>query len=276
MAKTEYRILSLDAALDVLEAFLEAAGRPLGVTEISRRTGHNKNRVFRILATLAARGYVLQEPETQEYYLGRGSLLLGEAARNRFDLREAARPYLRELAESSGDAAVLLLPFGDSTVTVDIEYGWQRLQSGGPIGETFPLHVGSSGKLLLAHMPHVERQELLDRLPLDPLGPNSITDRDELLRELQRVRDQGYATSQEEIEPGLISVGAPIRDSSGQVIAAFTLSVPKARYDEAYERRCADLLLRAARQLSAELGYGGDQARRVPAAEGQELGSSSS
>lgn len=266
MPKTEYRIRSLEATLDVLEAFVDAAGRPLGVTEISRLTGHNKNRVFRILVTLAARGFVLQDPETQEYYLGRGFLLLGEATRNRFDLREAARPYLRELAESSGDAALLLLPFGNSTVTVDIEYGWQRLQSGGPIGETFPLHVGSSGKLLLAHMPSGERQEVLDRLPLDPLTPNSITDRDELLRELQRVREQGYATSQEEIEPGLISVGAPIRNSSGEVVAAFTLSVPSARYDEAYERRCANLLLDAGRRLSAELGYREDGGRRELAA----------
>lgn len=252
--------------MDVLEAFIAAHGRPLGITDVSRRTGHNKNRVFRILATLAARGYVLQDPETQEYHLGRGFLLLGEAARNRFDLRETARPYLRELAERSGDAALLLLPFGDSTVTVDIEYGWQRLQSGGPIGETFPLHVGSSGKLLLAHMPPAERDELLDQLALDPVGPNAITDRSDLLRELQRVRERGYATSQEEIEPGLISVGAPIRDHSGQVIAAFTLSVPKARYDEDYERASADLLMDAARRLSVELGSRRDDNQLEPAA----------
>ena len=92
MTSSTPTIRSLEATLDVLEGFLAPGGDYRGVTELSRMTGMQKNRVWRILTTLARRGYVLQDEETQKYSLGPGFLILGEAFRNRLDLRRAAAP----------------------------------------------------------------------------------------------------------------------------------------------------------------------------------------
>jgi IclR family KDG regulon transcriptional repressor len=255
MPKTKYTMKSLDAAIDVLETFLQSEADSRGITEISRITGLSPNRVFRILSTLAERGYVLQDDRSQDYCLGRGFLLLGEAARDRFNLRRNAKPYLEELAAESGDAADLLVRFGDQVVVIDREYGWHRVQASGPIGEAFPLHISSAGKLFLAELSQTEVARWLSEIALSIHGPRTITSIDELKDELDQIRARGYSTSKEEIEEGLFSTGAAVRDSSGLVVAGILLTWTTERHDEEHMRRNAALVMDAGSRLSHELGY---------------------
>ena len=109
-------IQSIDAALDVVESFLTSESGLRGVTEIARLTGMEKNRVWRILTTLARRGYVQQDAGSGHYSLGPGFLVLGGAFHGRLDLRRLAQPLLADMADVSGDTAFLLVPFGRGAV----------------------------------------------------------------------------------------------------------------------------------------------------------------
>lgn len=255
MPRTDYYHQGLGAALDVVETFLEPGCTSRGVTEISGLTGLNKNRVFRILSTLRDRGYVEKSIENDDYRLGLGFLLLGEVVRNQFDLRKVSQPYLRQLADSSGDAAYLLVMVGNRAVTIDRCLGEHSLQIAEPIGEQFPLYVGASPKLLLAHVEDPDRSKIIADLDLAVHGPNTITDVQEMTRELDQIRNQGYSVSVEETEEGTHAVAAPIRDNNGYVLAGITIAMPMMRYSKGTESRNIKLVLEAGRQISEKLGY---------------------
>ena len=161
MGDTKYSIGSLEATLDVLEAFLNTDRRSRGVTEISRITGLHKARVFRILSTLESRGYMKQNPETQEYVIGPGFLFLGDMAREVYDLRIPAREILEELAEKSGDSANLFILSGRNAILVEMARGKHILQAAAHIGEKIPVYASASPKLLLAYLPGPKQEKIL-------------------------------------------------------------------------------------------------------------------
>ncbi len=255
MTKTDYSMKSLEATFDVIESFIAPHVQSRSVSEISRMTGLNRNRVFRILMNLLTRDYVMQDPKTREYSLGLGFMHLGEAVRNRFDLLDMVRPTLWKLARLSGDAAYLIMRFGLVTATVAREYGEHRIQGYGPIGETFPLHITASGKLFLALLPEPERRETLLGLELARYGRNSITRLEDLEFVLEEVRSQGYCISEEEVEDGLFTVAAPIRNHRGVMIAGLDITTPEARHDEQRRERNLELVIGSAEAISEALGY---------------------
>jgi IclR family KDG regulon transcriptional repressor len=255
MPKTDYSMKSLNAALDVIESFIKPHVQSRSVSEISRTTGLNRNRVFRILTNLLTREYVMQDPKTRQYGLGLGFMHLGEAVRNRFDLLDMVRPTLWKLAGLSGDAAYLIMRFGNVTATVAREYGEHRIQGYGPIGETFPLHITASGKLFLAFLPEPERHETLHGLELTRYGRSSITQLNQLEAVLEKVRSQEYCISEEEVEDGLFTVAAPIRDHRGAMIAGLDITTPGARHDEQRQDRNLRLVIGSAESISKALGY---------------------
>ena len=259
MSSTAPTIRSLEAALDVVEGFLAPGGDFRGVTELSRMTGMQKNRVWRILTTFARRGYILQDEETQKYSLGPGFLLLGESFRNRLDLRGAAAPFMGELAEVSGDAVHLDILYGTEAVLIDRRLGRHGVQVTGPIGEGILVCYGASPKIHLAYLPEKERNELLGEISIVPRTPNSVTSREMLEGQLEEIRDLGYWVSEEDYEIGSYEVAAPIFDHTGRVVAGLGIAVPRARYTPERRDRTIELVLTAAEGLSEKLGYrGGD------------------
>jgi DNA-binding IclR family transcriptional regulator len=257
LPESKYAIQSLIAALDVMESFFKVNRGQRGVTEIARTTGLNKSRVFRILDTLVQRGYVVQDPMSLKYSLGPACLRLGEAYRQHLDLTRVAQEVMETIAEESGDASHLLVLAGDQAVTLDIKRGRHLLQASEAIGEAFPLNIGCGPRILLAYLPEARRSELIASMALESYTENTTTDRDELERELALIREQGYWASKDDYEAGIFAVGAPVRDQTGRVIAAISLTTPEVRHDEIRERENADLVIEAAAQLSSSLGYRG-------------------
>jgi IclR family KDG regulon transcriptional repressor len=255
MDKTRYYHQGIEAALDVVEAFLKSDYHALGITEISKLTGLNKNRTFRILTTLVKRGYVERSANGVQYKLGRGFLIIGEATRNQLDLRQISEPFLKSIAEESGDAAYLLVLFGHQAVTIARYLGKFSNQIAEPINETIPLHIGASPKLLLANLPENERAKILATMELSIHGPNTITNREKLLRELEEIRNRGYSLSIEETEAGTIAVAAPIRDHSGLVVAGVSISTPIVRHTQDRLEKNTQLVLTVANGISEKLGY---------------------
>jgi DNA-binding IclR family transcriptional regulator len=217
---------SLERGLDILE-MIEAEGAELGVRELARRAALSPTIVQRLISSLALRGYLEKNVETSRYRLGHRSLSLGASGERAFDYAGVARRELEQLSRGHGLNAFVSVLRGNRAIYV------LAVQADGPIGirvspgSEMPLHSTSAGKVLLATLPDPEVRKVLGHRKLTAITPHTITDPAALVASLARVRRQGFATVNEENIPGVLSVGAPIRDRNGEVVAALSVAFPK-------------------------------------------------
>lgn len=217
---------SLERGLDVLE-IVDAEGAEIGVREIARRLGLSPTIVQRMVASLSRRGYIEKNIETSRYRLGYRALALGANSEHGSDYIVAARHELERLARvhrlngfisvlHAGRAVYLLAVQADGPVAIKVTPGSEM-----------PLHSTSAGKVLLASVGDEEARRLLGVARLSAITSHTITDPNALVGSLARVRRQGFATVVEENIRGVLSVGAPIRDRTGRVVAALSVAFPK-------------------------------------------------
>jgi IclR family KDG regulon transcriptional repressor len=254
--RNPYSIEVLGVALDVVERLLTTR-EPQSTSKLARDLGINRTRVLRILKTLEDRGYVQVNSETQEYRLGLKFLEAGEHVRDQLDIYQVAKPVLRELAQDTGDSAVLVVLFGRSAVCIDAYQGENLLQAEDPIGQPLPLHIGASPKILLAYLPKEQRERIIDEMELPSFTPKTITDREELRHHLEEIRQQGYAVDVGDLEVGVCATGAPVRDYTGRVVAGITVTTPASRYDPHRRQELIERVIGAADRISARLGWAG-------------------
>jgi IclR family acetate operon transcriptional repressor len=248
-------VQSVGRAMSILEMLADGAGE-LGVTQIGKRLGVAKATASRLVATLAERGLVEQNPSTEKYHLGFGLLRLAGAAAAGLDLVRQARPVLEELAERTQETVNLAVLDGDQVVNIDQIAGSQRIVSRSWVGRRTPLHCTSNGKVLLAHLRPEERERLLSG-PLERLTPMTIVDTDLLRAQLLEVEGRGYAYTVEELEAGLNAVAAPVRAANGSVVAALSVAGPAFRITPLSIPTLAALTKDAADRISRRMGYAG-------------------
>jgi DNA-binding IclR family transcriptional regulator len=248
---------SVDRAIAVLKAFSEEKPE-LGVTELSRRLQFSKSTVYRLLASLHREGVVDQDPETEKYRLGIELVRLAGLVLKQVDVRQVARPHLRSLAEASEETVNLsVLTGGGKVINIDGISSPRIVRNVGWLGrEMFP-HCTSSGKALLAYLPPQRLEHILDK-GLPRFTERTIADPIRLQEELKRVRQQGYAVAQEELEVGLSAVAAPIWNHEVEVVAAISVSGPLFRLSSEKMPELAELTKRAANEISHQLGYVGE------------------
>jgi DNA-binding IclR family transcriptional regulator len=256
MADDQYKIEILDKSINVIEVLLNSGGRPLGPSEIARKLGINRTRTFRILKTLERRGYVELVSQTQAYRLGLKFLVLGEKVRTTFDLSTIAGPILSQLARTTGDAAYLMVLYGDQALCVDAHYGEYMLQASIPFDRPLPLHVGASPKILLAYLPEEERERILSEMKLEPFTDLTITNIEQLRQQLDQIREQGYVVDKGDFEAGVYAFGAPLFDYRGIIVAGISLTIPANRFNLNRQEEIINLVVLAAKQISQNLGYG--------------------
>ncbi|HEX6597705.1 MAG TPA: IclR family transcriptional regulator [Gemmatimonadaceae bacterium] len=249
---------AVERALDVLRTIGEARTEP-GLSEIADDLGLHKTTVFRLLGALERAEFVVRDEERQRYQLGPALFRLASQARRAAGLHEAARPELEALAHDVGETATLEVLVGHEVLILDEVHG-RFLVGGAPeVGMRWPAHATSTGKVLLAAAAVEEERpgQRGTRLPpgrLARLGPNTITSRVALERELAKVRREGYAVGLEELEPGFVAIGAPVRNAHGRTVAAVSVGGPKARLGGARMRAVATRVRRAADRISRRLG----------------------
>lgn len=251
---------SVERALDVLRAVGEARAEP-GLSDLADGLGLHKTTVFRLLGALERAEFVVRDDDRQRYQLGPALLRLATQARRATGLHEAARPELEALAHDVGETATLEVLVGDEVLILDEVHG-RFLVGGSPeVGMRWPAHATSTGKVLLAAAAvEGERKSTNGRRGpvamgrLARLGPHTITTRAALERELAKVRRDGYAVGLEELEPGFVAIGAPVRNSHGRTVAAVSVGGPKARIGGARIRTVATRVRRAADRISRRLG----------------------
>lgn len=251
-------IQSLDRAVDLLE-LLATSGKEVGVTELARPLGVHKSTVSRVLATLERRGLVEQSAVSGKYRLGYGLVRLARAAGAELELAQAARPVMEELARRTQETVNLAVLQGDRVVNVDQVTTQRQVVSVNWVGKQTPLHCTSNGKALLAFLPAHERRRIL-RGPLERLTPRTVVDPAALEQQLERVRHEDWAYTEEELEIGLNAVAAPVRDGNGRVVAAISVAGPAYRVTPERLPELGRLTREAARTVSRRLGFVGEVA----------------
>ncbi len=246
---------SLDVALRVLEAFtVERPDR--GVTELADRLGVSKASVYRVLATLERRDFVVQDAERGRYRLGPSLRRVGNSSVANLDLTVEARPFMEGLRNASGEEVHLATLDGGEAVYICKVEGIHPVQVVSSIGDRSPAHCVSTGKMLLAYA----GRDLLEKLVNQGLvchTERTHATRNSLKRELARVRDQGYAVNWGEYRDDVRGVAAPVLDGSGQVVAALGICGPAYRLTEERIEDSTPSVVAAARRLSAHLGHSG-------------------
>ena len=212
-----YNITAVERALDVLDAFRTHGGE-LTLVEVTRATGLHKPTAFRVLATLKNRGMVIKSEQTGLYRLGYTVVALAESAKSVGGLLVEARPVMRALRARLRHTVYISVREGDERVDIEQMEGLGEVRRVIAVGQPRPMHVGAPSKALCAWMQEKDLKALLLRTV-----PGSF-DRDEFLREMATVRRSGYARSRN--VQNATAISAPIRNSAGEVIAAFTVSVP--------------------------------------------------
>ncbi len=253
--KTNYVIQSVAHSLDVLEQFSRDVDE-LGVTELSKRLKLHKNNVFRLLATLEARGYIEQNRATENYRLGIRCLNLGRSYINHMGLVRQARPILSDLAHKCRESAFVGIVRRDSVVPLESAEPEDRVvKITPPIGDSLPLHCTASGKVYLAFEADEELKSALpEQMPAHT--SRTITDRAKLLDQLVTVTGDGYAVDHGEYMEDVSSIAVPIRDYTRTVVGSLAVAGPAYRIPaERVAHEIAPLILEAGQDLSRRLGY---------------------
>lgn len=249
-------VQSIQRALSLLEALEDSRGE-VGIAELSKRVRLHVSTAHRILATLVARGYARQSPETGRYALGAKALNLAESYLDQMDLRRVVRPVLERLSQETGETANLVILDRREALYLDKVESPQSLRIFSRIGRRAPLYCTAVGKVLLAFRPKEEVDALLGRGPFERLARHTITSATQVRRELEKVRDQGFALDREECEEGACCIAVPIRNAQGDVEAALGISAPTTRLTPRRMEDLIPIMLRTGREVSAQLGFSG-------------------
>jgi DNA-binding IclR family transcriptional regulator len=247
-------IQSIQRAIQLLKAFDVEQGE-LGVSELSRLVSLPKSTVSRMLTTLEHEGLVERAPASDKYRLGFLLVRLAGRVGHFRDLRDVARPVLLDLNERARETVHLAVPDGDDVVNIEQISGPHLVRETNWVGRRTPYHCAANGKALLAFQP-VDTIEHILAGPLVRFTDRTITDRRLVRSELAQVRERGYARVIGEIEAGLNGVAAPIRNATGQVIAAVSAGGPAYRVTSARMNELGEMVVGAAASISARLGYG--------------------
>ncbi|MFF9342385.1 MULTISPECIES: IclR family transcriptional regulator [unclassified Streptomyces] len=244
-------------AFDILELFLQGDGT-LSAPEITRRLGLPRTTTHELVSTLTARNYLVPVPEQPgRYRLGVRTYQLGSRYAEGLDLAAEGREVARETAETCGETVhVALLEDADVIYVAKVD-STHAVRMVSAAGRRLPAHCTAVGKMLLAMLPADELDALLDGRELTGMTPQSITDPEALRAALAEIAILGVAVEQRESNPDVSCVAAPVRDRSGRVVAALSISVPVIRWDEARENELTALAVRGAGELSARLGHRG-------------------
>ena len=255
-----HSIQSVDRAVRLLEAIAEAGGETT-LTELSHRTKLNISTCHHLLSTLVNRGYVAKVPVRRSYALGARILYLSNACLQ-VDLPARAAPFIAQINEKTGETVHLAVLQGDAMMKIAKRESRHPVRvDTGTLGKTDAPHATATGKAMLAWLPEDDMRRVLAH-GMARFTPKTITEWPDLLEALRHVRRNGYAMDDEEYQPGVICVGAAIRDHNGAVVGAISASTPTMRASEAHLTLVREEILSAVRALSAEMGGPGSQSAR--------------
>ncbi|MFC0529033.1 IclR family transcriptional regulator domain-containing protein [Phytohabitans kaempferiae] len=244
-------VQSLERGLAVIRAF-DAAHPELTLSEVARACALTRAAARRFLLTLTDLGYV--HSDGRMFRLSPQVLELGYAYLSTIGLPEIAQPHLERLVQEVHESSSVCVLDGDAIVYVARVPTRRIMTVSITVGTRFPAYLTSVGRVLLAHLPEQEIELHLKRVPFERPTSRTIASASLLRNELGRIRDQGYAIVDQELEEGLRSVAAPIRDRNGSVVAAVNIPAHASRNSiESIRRDLIPPLVAAASRIEADL-----------------------
>ncbi len=247
-------VQSVERALTILEVIAEY-NNGLGITEISERVDLHKSTIHRLLSTLVYKGYVVQDPETLKY---RTTLKLYEIGYKRLansDILTVSKPYTTKLMELTNEVVHLVVRDGNDIVYIDKIEAENTITMRSAIGKRNPMYCTSAGKAILSCLDMEEVSNIWKTSKIIKKTPNTITNYDDLVKELEKIRKVGYAIDEQEDEEGIRCIGAAILNNEGKVEGAISISGPAMRITKDLIGKYGHLVKNTALQISRELGY---------------------
>jgi len=251
-----YKVQVLDRALAAL-AILANSSSDCSLAELCPALKLHKSTVHRLMMVLEQHRLVVKNPDTGRYRLGLRLYELGSRAIDGLDLRGRARPYLDRLQDEFGETVFFCILDEGQVFYVEKVESQRSVRTACTVGSRAPAYCTAVGKAMLAELPDAEVSKIVRRWGLKEVTANTITTANALKTELKAVRARGFAIDDEEKEEGLRCVGAAVRSHSGKLAAAMSISGPAFRMTKERVPEIGRAVMRAANELSAELGYVG-------------------
>ena len=250
-------VQSADRIFHVFETIAEAG--PIGLMELSDHLNLHKSTIHRLLTSLTYMGYVEQDEETNKYRLTFKIVELSGKFLARVDIWSMAHPYMEKLANQCRETVHLVQRSGANVIYIDkvipLITRDTSIQMGSQVGLARPMYCSAVGKSILAGMPVDEVKDIWDNSLIEKKTENTILSLEELLKELEQVRENGYALDNEENEIGVRCIGAGIFNHDGQVKYAFSVSAPAYRMPDEKIEEIREYILDVKKELSIKLGY---------------------
>lgn len=243
--------VELLAKVDAVITILERRGET-SAADLAGLTGEPLSSVYRLLQSLTGIGWVDRGWRRGTYRLGLSMLTLGRRLEDRLDIREAALPALRRLLDEIGVTSYLCVRRGARAVCVERLEGLAVQSLAMQLGSSLPLYAGAAPRSLLAFLPAVEQQTVLEAGEVvgDPPRP----DRSAIETDIDQVRRRKYAVSDGDVTPGIAALGAPVFNHRSELVAAISISGLRAQVLGDQEHRNVELIQAAAREVSRALG----------------------
>ncbi len=251
---SEKSIQVIDRALDVLELLATEKGG-LGVTEIGHRLGLHKSTVHRILSAMAERGYIEKASGSGMYKIGLKLVELSSVHLSNVELKTEARPYLWELTSKMNLTSHLAILDGVDAIYIEKVDVVSNIRLYSQIGRRIPVYCSALGKSLLSGLPDGELGDTVARCNFVKFTEKTLTDKNELISQVRKVRLKGWSMDDEEHDEGIRCIAAPVFDYRGKVIAALSISGPAAVVAADKDGETAEFVKDAALKISGRMGY---------------------
>jgi DNA-binding IclR family transcriptional regulator len=242
---------SLARALAILG---ELGDGPRGLDELAATIGVHKTTVLRLLRTMEDERFVHRGSD-HRFHLGSRLFALAGAALEQRGIRDVAAPHLARLNDATGQTVHLGVYEGGNVIYLDKYDSRHAIRMYSRVGLSMPLHATAIAKVLLADLPEPRRRRVAAEIEYTRFTEHTITGPAELLDELSRVAERGYALDDAEHETFIRCVAAPVRDATGQVVAAVSISVPEVLLNRDEVLALLPELLDTVRAVSADCGH---------------------
>jgi DNA-binding IclR family transcriptional regulator len=253
--KDKDHIKSIEKCFNILDC-LYSGDTLLTLEEITRAAGYKKTTCFRLLKTMRSLGIVELSPATKKYRYGTRLVATGLSALKHMDLRNSALPILQRLRDQTRETINLTILSGTEILYVERIMSDYLVNVNVNVGDRLPVYCASMGKVILAFLPENRVKKIIAATKFEPRTDRTIVSEAALIKELERIRTQGFALNDEELEKGLRAVAAPILNYTGEAFAAINIAWTTARRpDRTVFADFAKKVVAAAEQISGLMGY---------------------
>lgn len=254
MTESNYKVPNLEKGISILE-LLASNNKAMTLNDIKAEVNVSQTTVYRILHTLVRHGYLLYNETSKKYKISRKMLSLGFQAIQEQSLLEVVLPKMRELRDIVKESVFFGVMGEDKGIFIEQVLGTHTFCFVLSPGKLFDLHCSAPGKALMAFMPEISRNSYLQKMKYEIYNANTIQNEEAYLKELEKVRKNGFAVDMEEELHGVVCVGAPIFNYSNAPCGSIWLSGPKDRLPESTILQHAATILSFTHSISFELGY---------------------